>query len=130
MAKYTFKEDYEAQGTNPISKEPNGSKQASFRLSYSFKKGDVFEGEKIVVGVGIESGSPAQYAVKITTPEALKVDATKWSGKAIFEVPEIAVTEQTLANASGESFLQKHKTHLLIIGAVVIGYFAYKKFKK
>ena len=29
-----------------------------------------------------------------------------------------------------QSFLQKHKTHLLIIGAVVIGYFAYKKFNK
>jgi hypothetical protein len=29
-----------------------------------------------------------------------------------------------------QSFLQKHKNHLLIIGAVVIGYFAYKKFNK
>jgi hypothetical protein len=29
-----------------------------------------------------------------------------------------------------ESFLQKHKNHLLIAGALVIGYFAYKKFNK
>ena len=28
------------------------------------------------------------------------------------------------------SFLQKHKNHLLLIGALVLGYFAYKKFKK
>ena len=129
MAKYIFKEDFEAQGTNPISNEPNGSKQASFRLSYSFKKGDVFEGEKIVVGAGIRIGSPAQYAVKITTPEALKVDGTKWSGQAIFEVPEEAVTEQTLSS-TGQTFLQKHKNHLLIAGALVLGYFAYKKFNK
>ena len=131
MAKYIFKEDYEAKGTNLISNDPNASKQASYRLNYSFKRGDVFEGEKIVVGAGIEVGSTAQYAVKITTPEALKVDGTKFDGKSIFEVPEIAVTEQTLAtDASGETFLQKHKNHLLIVGALVIGYFAYKKFNK
>jgi len=29
-----------------------------------------------------------------------------------------------------ESFIQKHKTNLLIVGAIVLGYFAYKKFKK
>jgi hypothetical protein len=29
-----------------------------------------------------------------------------------------------------ETFLQKHKNHLLIAGALVLGYFAYKKFKK
>lgn len=29
-----------------------------------------------------------------------------------------------------ETFLQKHKSLLLIAGAVVLGYFAYKKFKK
>jgi hypothetical protein len=131
MAKYIFKENYEAQGTNPISNEPNGSKQASFMLKYSFKKGDVFEGEKIVAGVGVRTGSPAIYAVKITTPEALKLDGTKWSGRAIFEVPDSVVTEQTLTtDASGETFLQKHKNHLLIAGALVIGYFAYKKFNK
>jgi len=33
-------------------------------------------------------------------------------------------------DVSGETFLQKHKNHLLIIGALVIGYFAYKKFNK
>ena len=29
-----------------------------------------------------------------------------------------------------ESFLQKHKNHLLIAGALVLGYLAYKKFNK
>ena len=131
MAKYIFKEDYEAKGTNFISNEPNSPKMANFRLSYSFKKGDVFEGEKFIQSVGVETGSTPRYGVKITTPEALMVNGTKFEGKSIFEVPEIAVTEQTLAtNASGETFLQKHKNHLLIAGALVIGYLAYKKFNK
>jgi hypothetical protein len=128
MAKYIFKENYEAQGTNLI---PKGSQMASVILKYSFKKGDVFEGEKIPTNSGIETGSTPRYNVNITTPEALKVDGTKWSGQAIFEVPEIAVTEQALkTDASGETFLQKHKNHLLIAGVLVIGYFAYKKFNK
>ena len=128
MAKYIFKENYEAQGTNLI---PKGAQMASEMLKYSFKKGDVFEGEKFIISIGSETGSTPRYNVNITTPEALKLDGTKWSGQAIFEVPEIAVTEQALkTDASGETFLQKHKNHLLIAGALVIGYFAYKKFNK
>ena len=131
MAKYIFKEDYEAKGTNFISNEPNSPKIPNWRLSYSFKKGDVFEGEKIVVGVGVRQGSSEEYAVDITTLGGLTVDGTKFDGKSIFQVPDSVVTEQTLAtNASGETFLQKHKNHLLIVGALVIGYFAYKKFNK
>ena len=131
MAKYIFKEDYEAQGTNFISDEPNGAKMASWRLSYSFKKGDVFEGEKIVVGVGVRQGSSEEYAVNITTLGGLKVDGTKFDGKSIFEVPDSVVTEQNLiTDASGETFLQKHKNHLLILGGLVIAYLAYKKFNK
>ena len=126
LKKYIFKEDYEANGSNFI---PSGSQQASVMLKYSFKKGDVFEGEKIPTNSGVETGSTAQYNVNITTPEALKADGTKWSGKAIFEVPEMAVIEQALTS-KGQSFFQQHKNHLLIIGAVVIGYFAYKKFNK
>jgi hypothetical protein len=131
MAKYVFKEDYEAKGTNFINNEPNSPKMANFMLSYSFKKGDVFEGEKIPTNSGVESGSTPRYNVNIFTSEASKVDGTKFEGKSIFEVPEIAVTEQTLAtDASGETFLEKNKTNLLIVGALVIGYFAYKKFNK
>jgi hypothetical protein len=131
MAKYIFKEDYEAKGTNFISNEPNSPKIPNWMLSYSFKKGDVFEGEKIVVGVGARQGSPEEYAVNITTLEGLTVNGTKFDGKSIFEVPDSVVTEQTLAtNASGETFLQKNKTNLLIIGVLVLGYLAYKKFNK
>jgi hypothetical protein len=128
LKKYIFKEDYDAQGTNFI---PDGAKIPSFMLKYSFKKGDVFEGEKFIQSVGAEIGSTPRYGVRITTPEASNLDGTKFDGKSIFEVPEIAVTEQTLAtDASGETFLQKNKTNLLIIGVLVLGYLAYKKFNK
>jgi len=131
MAKYIFKENYEAQGTNFISDEPNSPKIPNWRLSYSFKKGDVFEGEKFIQSVGVETGSTPRYGVRITTPEASMVDGTKFEGKSIFEVPDSVVTEQTLTtDTSGETFLQKNKTNLLIIGVLVLGYLAYKKFNK
>jgi hypothetical protein len=127
MAKYIFKENYEAQGTNFI---PDGAKIASFMLKYSFKKGDVFEGEKIPTNSGSETGSTPRYNVNITTPEASNVDGTKWNGRAIFEVPEIVVMEQTLTtDASGETFLKKNKTNLLILGGLVLGYLLFKKIK-
>jgi hypothetical protein len=40
----------------------------------------------------------------------------------VVEAPKNVVTEQT--------FLQKNKTNLLIVGALVLGYLAYKKFNK
>lgn len=47
---------------------------------------------------------------------------------------EEAVNQSTPTTTQGinnnETFLQKHKNHLLLVGALVIGYFAYKKFGK
>jgi hypothetical protein len=40
----------------------------------------------------------------------------------IFQVPENVVSKQT--------FLEKNKTNLLIVGALVLGYLAYKKLNK
>jgi hypothetical protein len=36
----------------------------------------------------------------------------------------------TQENNANETFIQKHKNHLLIAGALVLGYLAYKKFNK
>jgi hypothetical protein len=126
--KFKFKEDYEAKGFNFI---PNGSQQASFVLNYKFKKGDVFSGRKTPTNGGINPSAVA-YSVEIVTPEALKKDNTKWNGQAVFEVPYTVIEEQTLTNTdiNTQSFLQKHKNHLLILGGLVLGFFAYKKFKK
>jgi hypothetical protein len=45
---------------------------------------------------------------------------------------EVYKGESTLpsADVAPETFLQKHKNHLLILGGLVIAYFAYKKFNK
>jgi len=142
MANFKFKENYDA--TTSIRTDSNGA-MAMQTLKYSFKKGDVFEGEKFIQSVGVRTGSTPIYGVKINTPEALKVDGTKWSGQAIFEVPDnlVEVTEEGLSqnndetadsglntNVLSQTFIQKHKNHLLIAGALVLGYFAYKKFNK
>ena len=138
MAKYIFKEDYDAQGTNPT---PKGYKGASFMLKKTFKKGDVFEGEEIPTNSGIESGSEKRFVVKIITPESVKVykkDGTNWEGQGVFEVPDSVVTKQQGLGAdypdntdvAPQTFLEKHKNHLLILGGLVIAYLAYKKFNK
>jgi len=133
MAKYIFKEDFEAN-TRVVKRKGVGDYTENIdyiTLIYKFKKGDVFEGEKIPTNSGVETGSTPRYNVKITTPEALKEDGTKFDGKSIFEVPNSVVTEQILTtDVSGETFLQKHKNHLLIVGVLVLGYLAYKKFNK
>lgn len=43
---------------------------------------------------------------------------------------QVSTTNTTIAKVSDETFLVKHKTHLLILGGVVLAYIAYKKFKK
>jgi hypothetical protein len=45
-----------------------------------------------------------------------------------FNKSDLPSTQNT--DIVSESFLQKNKTNLLIIGALVLGYFAYKKFNK
>lgn len=126
IEKYIFKEDYDAQGTNLI---PKGSRMASFGLKYSFKKGDVFNGE--MIHLDRETMNPSDddlYRIEINTSSALQSDGKIWEGQAIFQVPFSVVENQSM-------FLHKQKQKqtkqlLVMLGALVIGYFAYKKFNK
>jgi hypothetical protein len=128
MAKFVFQQDYDANGANIIA---NGQQGASILLKYSFKKGDIFDGERIIVGAGVAMESPAQYAVNITTPTALNLDGTNYNGQGVFSIPDNIVIDQSLLPTQvNQTFLQKHKNHLLIAGALVLGYLAYKKFNK
>lgn len=126
MLKYVFKEDYEAQGTNVI---PKGSRMVSLRLKYSFKKGDVFNGEIIHLAYGTMNPSLDDlYRIDINTSSGLQSDGKIWEGQAIFQVPFSIVENQSM-------FLHKQKQKqtkqlLLVLGALVIGYYAYKKFNK
>jgi hypothetical protein len=128
MGKFVFQQDYDANGANIVA---NGQQGASTLLKYSFKKGDIFDGERIIISAGVAMDSPAQYAINITTPTALNLDGTNYNGQGVFSIPDnIVINQSLLPTQVTQSFVQKHKTHLLIAGALVLGYFAYKKFNK
>jgi len=118
--KYVFNQDYEAKGTNPI--DNSRTDQRSYKLKHQFKKGDVFDGSKIEIGSN-QNSTKSQFIIEINSDyHNLNEDGSFSNLKGIFQVPETVVNEQT--------FLQKHKNHILIVGALVLGYFAYKKFNK
>jgi hypothetical protein len=62
-----------------------------------------------------------------------------WQGNFIVHIPVEYLTilnddgtpfNTSITDNTSQTFLQKHKNHLLIAGALVLGYFAYKKFNK
>jgi hypothetical protein len=119
VSKYVFKEDFEAIGTN--TSDESRSDFRSIKLKHKFKKGEVFEGKIIPINAGANPEAKA-YNVEIITPNNFTGDERFVMYNGVFQVPERVVSKQT--------FLQKHKNHLLIVGALVIGYLAYKKFNK
>lgn len=119
VVKYVFKEDFEAVGSNII--DNNRTDQEYLKLIHKFKKGDVFEGKKIPVNAGINPEAEA-YNIEIITPNNFLKDGTFVYYNGVFQVSKEVVSEQT--------FIQKNKTNLLIAGVLVLGYFAYKKYKK
>ena len=62
-----------------------------------------------------------------TKEELLAIENTKANAKKQLE-DAIAKEKEKIVNK--QSFLQKHKNHLIIGIVLVAGYFAYKKFKK
>jgi hypothetical protein len=55
---------------------------------------------------------------------------TTGNRKSTTENTDVVEETPTSTNENiSQSFLQKNKTNLLIVGAIVLGYFAYKKFK-
>jgi hypothetical protein len=119
MAKYIFKEDFEAIGTTPSDESRHDVR--SIKLKHKFKKGDVFEGKLVPTNAGVNPEARA-YNVEIITPNNFTEDNKLVYYNGVFQVPEMLVREQT--------FLEKNKTNLLIVGLLVLGYLAYKKFNK
>jgi len=119
MIKYVFKEDFEAIGTN--SSDESRSDFRSIKLKHKFKKGEVFEGKLVPTRAGVNPDARV-FNVQIITPNNYTDDNKFVYYNGVFEVPEMLVREQT--------FLEKNKTNLLIVGALVLGYLAYKKFNK
>jgi len=102
--------------------------------SQSFKKGDILEK---TWDISISSDSKnyviGRFGYGVVVPvEYLSV--TDDNGKPVTDLEvgnaDFIVKKYSNQDVAPETFLQKHKNHLLILGALVIGYFAYKKFNK
>ena len=102
MAKYTFIKDfdYTVYGVG--------------RQDKTIKKGETFDGIETENGIviSLDGSNASDYKNEKLYPDMISSYLT---------VPKEYLTQ---------SFLQKHKNHLLIVGAIVIGYLAYKKFNK
>ena len=92
-----------------------------------YKKGDVLQGmlslskdkSKVSVFMG-------DFILEIPV-DVLKI--TDDNGQIISTQEELGLLSQNNLDNTTQTFFQKHKNHLLIIGALVLGYLAYKKFK-
>jgi hypothetical protein len=123
MAKYIFKEDFEAN-TRVEKQKAVGDYTENIdyiTLKYKFKKGDIFEGKKIPVNAGANPEA-RKYDIQITTPKSIKFDGSDYLGQATYQIDDSLVSEATA--------FQQNKKYLLILGGLVIAYFAYKKFNK
>jgi hypothetical protein len=131
MAKYTFIKDfnYTYYGIAPIPK--------------TIKKGQSFEGLEIPEGIviSLDGSDPSNYKKEIPSPDLPSPYLTVPKEYLTQSSSQITDDNSTTQHGTGlifendknnskQTFFQKHKNHLLIIGAVVLGYLAYKKFKK
>jgi hypothetical protein len=105
------------------------SLQDEMDKTVNLKKGDVLQGIAIYTSGDMVNDSGTQRLV-FTNKQGNKFSVQIGSRGFVpfYEEYKGEVTSST--DASGETFLQKHKNHLLIVGALVVGYLAYKKFKK
>jgi hypothetical protein len=123
VSKYVFNQDFEAT-TKVVKQKAVGDYTENIdyiTLKYKFKKGDIFEGKKIPVNAGVNPEAK-KYDIQITTPKSIKFDGSEYVGQVTYQIDDSLISEATL--------LQKNKTNLLIVGVLVLGYLAYKKFKK
>jgi hypothetical protein len=102
MAQYTFIKDfdYTSYGKAPMPK--------------TIKKGESFDGIETENGIviSLDGSNPYDYKNEKLYPHMISSYLT---------VPKEYLTQ---------TFLQKNKTNLLILGVLVLGYLAYKKFNK
>ena len=122
-SKYVFNQDFEA--TTSVRKEKAVGDYTQnidyIELKYKFKKGDIFDGKKIPVNAGVNPEA-RKYNIQITTPKSIKSDGSDYVGQVTYQIDDSLVSIATP--------LQKNKKYLIIIGALVLGYLAYKKFNK
>jgi hypothetical protein len=131
MGKYKFKEDFIQNYRVWDSKIGTSS---SVDQSITYKKGDVvdgtFEAKHTVSGW---EGMPMNFEdrVLINNPMQGKGLFDGNGAPSMFPIPadklELVSNGNSVLN---QPFLEKHKNHLLIAGAIIIVFLAYKKFNK
>ena len=90
----------------------------------NYKVGDVLE---IKVFPNRFQSEPPTFLV---IDEKLGSPKYGFGGRGSTPFYELYVEKEKTDIANNETFLQKHKNHLIIAVVLVAGYFAYKKFKK
>jgi hypothetical protein len=109
-------------------------------VGVDLKKGDIIQGISITT-VGDMANDSGTESLKFTDKDnnVFSVRIGYRGFEPFFEEYTIALGGGANPNNMGnnqpnqvaqQSFIEKHKTNLLIVGAIVLGYFAYKKFKK
>ena len=93
------------------------------------KKGDIIQGMSIVTRGDMSNDSGAEYLVfkdkdgnEFRVPQGFR-------GFIPFYEEYKGIATPT-ADVAPPTFFQEHKNHLLLVGALVLGYLAYKKFNK
>jgi len=102
MAKYTFIKDF------------NYTVYGVGRQDLTIKKGETFDGIETENGIviSLDGSNASDYKNEKLYPDMISSYLT---------VPKEYLTQ---------TFLEKNKTNLLIVGVLVLGYLAYKKFNK
>lgn len=130
----------------------NGTQEIKDKLLYSIPIGTIIEAEPSKFNGGDNEDFPNSFQVAlkkdtdkypIFLSNVRDVKNNKYYSKNLELVPDdaqitldknIKVLKSNnlglTTDISEQTFLQKHKTNLLIIGVLVLGYFAYKKYKK
>ena len=125
-----FLKDYEWKDSTVCPPDVTGCTDGS----QSFKKGEILEK---TWDISISSDSKnyviGRFGYGVVVPvEYLSV--TDANGKPVTNLEvgnaDFIVKKYSNQDIAPESFLRKHKNYLLIAGALVIGYLAYKKFNK
>lgn len=142
-----FKEDYESTKCLEFGDVSGGDGEAPACLKTEhifFKKGDSIKATQFSFQVDDSSGEitgdvsvPYQNGYVVVPISKINIlDSKDTTVEKRNEIKNDLKTGVKIGSSaivmtnSGQSFLQKHKNHLLIAVALVAGYFAYKKFKK
>jgi hypothetical protein len=121
--KATFKSDYtyKTGSTNPqglIGGAPS---------IINYKKGDILGG--LSLSLSSDKKQVISYMGNYTVHIPVEY-LTIMNDDGTISVTNSSSDSNQIIKLAPETFLQKHKNHLLIAGALVLGYFAYKKFNK